>query len=165
MQRAILVTVALCGGCGRTLPWDGEPRGCGNTSFEGVECKGRMEEAEQVLTTKPPRLVRASDVGLGVDDEGADEAWVYSSGTLAAICGKNPSTIRTWIEERVVPGCSIHMSGRYWFTEELMRAVAEGYRKTLFLDGRAPHGKLRRWVRQEIKDRGIHVEPFPPKGG
>jgi len=163
LQRAILVTVALCDRCGRTSGWEGEDRPCRASLAAGKTCRGTMVEGEQVLTTKPPRLVRASDVGLPATDDGTDEAWVYSSGVLAAICGKSPSTIRTWIENRVVPGCSIYVARKYWFTEELMRAIAEGYRKTLFVDGRAPHGVLRRWIIQTIEERGVFYTPFPPK--
>lgn len=164
IQRAVIVTVALCSKCARTLPWDGVVRECGIVQQDGRTCRGRMEEGERVLTCKPPRLVRACAAGITVEKGMDDETWVYSSGTLAAFVGKDPSTIRTWIEERVIPGCSIEMSGRYWFTEELMRAIADGYRETLFLDGRAPHSKLRRWVRATIEERGVKFSAFPEKG-
>ena len=148
MNRVILVTVALCSACERTLPWDGEVRPCALELHGGGVCPGKLEEGEKVLVTKPPRY---------------DGEWLFSSGTLAAVCGKSPSTMRTWIENRVVPGYSRLLSGRYWFTMDFMQAVAEGYRKTLFIDGRAPHKTLRRWVRGELEERAIPYEPFPPR--
>jgi len=151
LSRGIIVSVALCSKCERTLPWEGEERSCG-------VCTGTLKEGYKVLSTKVPRLVKGSDVGIK-----KREVWVYSSGVLAAFCGKSPATIRTWIERRVVPGCSIVMGTdhqTYWFTEEFMRAVAEGYRKTLLVDGRAPHGKLRRHINQELKDQGVQLKEF-----
>ena len=154
VQRAILVTVALCNKCERTLPWEGRVRACELELHAGFGvCPGKLEEAEKALITKPPRLTEV---------DGA-EAWVYSSGTLAAMCGKSPSTIRTWLESRVVPGYSRRISGRYWFTQEFMEAVAEGYRKTLVIDGRAPHKKLRRWIKDELAESGVSYELFPPR--
>jgi len=106
-----------------------------------------------VIKTRKPRRVEIDGV----------PTWVYSSGAMGLKCAKAPSTMRTWIEERVVPGYTYKASGRYWFSMEFMEAVAEAVRKVLYLDGRGKLDILRRYVGAELEDRDIGFTPFPAR--
>jgi len=124
---------------------------------------GKFEKRQKKMLkasprTKRPRLTQVDDDPSAEEDGGV---WVWSSGVLAIGCGKSPPTMRTWIEERVIPGCSIIMGDRYWFSAPMMDAIAEGILRTLYVDGRCPHNKLRRYIAAEIEAREVPLAPFP----
>jgi predicted GIY-YIG superfamily endonuclease len=129
----------------------------------------RAQVADKKFAKRRERMLKASPRTkrarlIGSEDPSAEDdtgTWVWSSGVLAIHCGKSPPTMRTWIEERVVPGCTIILGDRYWFSLALLEAIAEGVRKTLFIDGRGPHSKLRRYIATEIERRGVPIVPLP----
>lgn len=86
--------------------------------------------------------------------------YLYPSSHLALACGRSPMTVRTWIEARVLPGYAQRIHGRYWFTKAFIDAVVEGLRKALYVDGRAPHPMLRRYVVKELEAAGVEYIPF-----
>jgi|GEM_PF-4752664 len=145
-------SVRVCGECDqckRTVSWTGEERKCGRRRKKG-KCKGTIRMVEKPVRTKKPRRVE-------IDGQ---PTWVYSSGSMALKCGKSPPTMRTWIEERVIPGYTYKASKRYWFSMEFMEAVAEAVRKVLFLDGRGKLTILRRYVLDELARQEIEYVPF-----
>lgn len=106
-----------------------------------------------IIKTRKPRRVSVRGVPM----------WVYSSGAMGLKCAKSPSTMRTWIEERVIPGYTYKDSGRYWFSLEFMEAVAAAVLKVLYLDGRGKLDILRRYVGAELADRKIKYTRFPKR--
>jgi hypothetical protein len=92
---------------------------------------------------------------------GSKEVAVLTTAALAIRCGRKVSTVRTWIEEGVLPGVSAVIGGRAKFTDRFMDAVKEACRRILFLDGRGDHDQLRLLIVEELASRR---ESYVPVG-
>lgn len=147
--------------------WENNESGYRDRGLERAKRKRAARRAVKADTLYESRLATTKKIVGKVRvrkprriDLNGQRAWVYTSGAMALKAGKSPPTMRTWIEERVIPGYCFWDSGRYWFSMEFMEAVAEAVRKVLFLDGRGKLDILRRYILQELEVRGVYYIPF-----
>lgn len=89
-----------------------------------------------------------------------DKLLVYSTTVLGLKCGRKVSTIRQWVEEGVLPGCTVVVGGRAKFSEPFMEAVREACKRVLYLDGRGNHTQLKLLVIEELELRGESYVPI-----
>lgn len=116
----------------------------------------QREEESSRRATRRPRLVEINGV----------KKFVYSTGALAHSLGRESQTLRAWLSAGVLPGCSVVIGNKAWFTQGFGQAVFQALRRTMLLDARAPRDMLRGLVREELE---IAHEPWVPapqrKGG
>lgn len=141
---------------GVELPDECQSAECGSNEEGGPKAKLRTVYLED--KDKEWGIVRCREPIRAVID--GKPTWLHSSGEMGIRCGKSPSTMRTWIEERVIPGYSKKDHGRYWFSTELVSAVADAVRDVLKRDGRGKLDLLRECVSEQLEARGIEYEAF-----
>lgn len=99
---------------------------------------------------RPPRFVEIE----------GKKVWVYSTGQLAIEVGRDPETVREWIEERYLPCCSIVISGRYWFSQEFIGATVRACGELFKFDGRGDRECLRRLILGELEKACVSYVPI-----
>lgn len=106
-------------------------------------------------------LDRVPRRGRLVEIEGKRE-WVYTTGSLGAFIGREPNTIRAWMDQGILPGASIFIGNSRRFTRGFCLAVRAACRRLYFVSGRGERSVLRRLVMEELEKAG---ESYVPKGG
>ena len=86
---------------------------------------------------------------------GAERILVYTTGALARAIGRECATVRAWISEGVLPGCSVVIGGRCWFSERFARAVYDAIRFVMERDARTPRAMLRRVIRAKLREANV----------
>jgi len=86
---------------------------------------------------------------------------VYSAGYLALEVGRETATVREWLTSNVLPGCSIWIGDRAFFTREFIDSVYAACERLFYLDGRGLRSVLRRLINEELVRRKVpyRVEP------
>jgi hypothetical protein len=79
---------------------------------------------------------------------------VYSTGYLGEAVGRDTSTMRMWLNEGVLPGCSVVLDGANWFSKGYIAAVFNACRKLYYFDGRGERGTLKRLIREQLEQAG-----------
>jgi len=144
-------------------------RGAASTSRAKVR-KARADEKfdEDVRRNLERRPDKVDGVGRSGHPRFAEvdgtSQWVVSTRYLADRVGRTQSTVRVWLNEGVLPGCSIVFGHKYYFTltyvDVIVRAVKRLYRE----DGNGSRDVLKRIILEELKANG-NVSWVPVGGG
>lgn len=124
----------------------------------------RSESAEERFESKVEEkkdLERVPRRGRLVEIDGKRE-WTYTTGSLGAYIGREPNTIRAWMDQGVLPGASIFIGNSRRFTRGFCDAVRAACRRLYFISGRGERSVLRRLIMEELERAG---ESYVPKGG
>jgi hypothetical protein len=114
--------------------------------FEAMVAEKKLKaQAKGGKTEKRPRFV-------SVDGK---EQFVYPAGHLALECGREPATIRLWLERDILPGATMFFGEgthgtKSYFSEGFVKAVVEACRVLYHLDGNGSRTILKRLVREEL---------------
>ena len=125
----------------------------------GVTASDRFNAMVEARKADPPKVRPPRFVEID-----GKKAWVYSTGQLAIEVGRDPETVREWIEERYLPCCSIIISGRYWFSQEFIGATVRACSELFKYDGRGDRECLRRLILGELEKAGVSYIPIGKKG-
>jgi len=106
-----------------------------------------------------PRCVRPIDSVRGPRDD-AKGQWVYSTRYLADAVGRSQATVRSWLAGGVLPGSSIELGGRYWFTQPFIDAAARAVRAMYEHNGNGSRKVLAALVESELRDSGVSWVPL-----
>jgi hypothetical protein len=87
---------------------------------------------------------------------------VFSAGAFANKIGRTSATIRYWVDTGVLPGPSIRLGGRAYFTERYISAILKATERLYAESGVGSLDTLRRLARQELHAAG---ESWIPQGG
>lgn len=87
---------------------------------------------------------------------------VFSAGAFANRIGRTPATIRFWIDTGVLPGPSIRLGGRAYFTDQYISAIIKASKRLYEESGVGSLDKLKALARQELREAG---QSWIPKGG
>lgn len=90
------------------------------------------------------------------------EMWVYTSRKLAVECGRGKSTIRAWLAHEVLPGCTIVIKGRYYFSTAFIKAIRRACKRVYLIDGNGSRDVLAELIREELAKAGCSY--VPPDG-
>jgi hypothetical protein len=114
----------------------------------------RMVE-EKRKSAKPTRKPRRVEIdGKTVD--------VHTTGALAREIGRDSGTVRKWLADGTLPGCTVLIGGKCWFSESFAKAVFAACKALYFLDGRGERMMLHRLILEELEKAG---ESYVPRGG
>lgn len=113
-------------------------------------CKGAakfalMVEEKRAANGKPHRRARKVKVGKR-------RMWVYGASKLAVAVGKKEATIRAWLTDGVLPGCSVWIGrlgqqrSRPHFSKKFISAVEDACRQLYVEAGRGDLDVLRRLI-------------------
>lgn len=94
--------------------------------------------------TRHPRLADVNKVRV----------LVHTTGALAQRVGRESGTVRAWLDEGVLPGCSIVIGGKCWFTDGFIAAVREALERLLVEDARAPRERLKSLAAEALRTAG-----------
>jgi hypothetical protein len=115
------------------------------------ESSNKYWKGRRVLT---PRLVRIDGAPVKV----------YSTGVLGRMAARTMPTIRRWISNRVIPGCSWKDDyGRYWFSLDFCKAVKAAVERIYLIDGRCTGSTLRTLIVEELAHREVSWRSFDEK--
>ena len=98
-----------------------------------------------------PRHVRLSNGWSGK---------VYPTSYLSWQIGRSQETVAMWMSEKVLPGSSIEIAGRYFFSYEFIDAVELACRKLYRLSGDGRRMILRDLIAEELKNAKVSWLPF-----
>jgi hypothetical protein len=122
--------------------------------------KGDLEKHNKKLKRQRKRPYGLRKVSL--TGKAADLVEVYPSGTFATAIGRKTDTIRDWIKAKVLPGASIFLGGKAYFTERFIQAVYRACEQLYFKDGNGRLEILRALVLTELANAR---ESYIPAGG
>ncbi len=111
--------------------------------------------AKKASAARPQRHPRLADVN------GRREL-VYTTGAVALRAGREPLTIRDWIADRVLPGVSIVIGNKGWFTQGYIDAVFAALRRCVMEDARTPRDLMHKYTREALREAGEKWVPFVP---
>ncbi len=87
--------------------------------------------------------------------------WVHTSRKLAETVGRGSSTIRAWMSQKVLPGCTVEFPGkRYYFSKRFIRAVKDACRRLYYIDGNGSRDVLAGLILEELSKVGASYVPI-----
>ena len=93
-----------------------------------------------------------------------EPVWVYTTGELAREVGRSPRAIRAWLREGALPGATIWIKGRAYFSERFCKAVYAACEELFLLDGRGDKKVLKVLIIKALRKEGITYVTYEHRG-
>jgi hypothetical protein len=109
--------------------------------------------ARRPRSARGPRKPRERPYGLrkvSLSGRADDLVEIYPGGTFATAIGRKTETIRDWLKASVLPGASIFLGGKAYYTESFIQAVYRACEALYFKDGNGRLDILRKLIMREL---------------
>lgn len=95
---------------------------------------------------------------------GDDKVLVYTSGSLSREIGRSPRVIRMWLQDGTLPGATVFVQRRAYFSERMSKAVYRACEELFHLNGRGEKRILKRLIARELARDKITYVPYSHRG-
>jgi len=107
-------------------------------------------KAQDNSPTRLPRWVEVDGV----------RQWMYGTTSFGRMVGRSPATVRLWLAQGTLPGCSLEICGRSLFTEKYAVIVKKALEEAYRYDGRGKCRVFKELVMAELQAAGETWVPY-----
>ena len=93
-----------------------------------------------------------------------EQVLVYTSGSLSREVGRSTRAIRMWLNDGTLPGATVFIQRRAYFSERFCQAVYRACEELFYLNGRGEKKILKRLILKELAQEGITYVPTAHRG-
>lgn len=97
-------------------------------------------------------------------DVDGEQVLVYTSGSLSREVGRSARAIRMWLNDGTLPGATVFIQRRAYFSERFCNAVYRACEELFYLNGRGEKKILKRLIVKELAKEGITYVPTAHRG-